>query len=76
MANVLIRHIPDDIHASLRRRAEQGGQSLQQYLANERKRPAERPGMDEVLARSERHRGGRVGLLQAADDIAEERARR
>jgi hypothetical protein len=49
---------------------------LQQYLATELRRLAERPTVDEVLDRIGRRRGGRVGLRQAADDLAEERARR
>jgi antitoxin FitA len=76
MPNVLVRDIPDDVHAALQRRAERRGQSLQQYLAGELRRLAERPGVDEVLDRVERHRGGRVGLQQAADDLAAERERR
>ena len=76
MPNVLVRNIPEDIHAALQRRAEQRGQSLQQYLTAELKRLAERPSMQEVLDRIDRHRGGRVGLSQAAEDIAEERSRR
>lgn len=76
MPNVLVRDIPDDVHAELQRRAEQRGQSLQQYLASELKRLAERPTLEEVLDRIERRRGGRVGLRQAARDIAEERSRR
>ena len=76
MPNVLIRDIPDDVHAALQRRAERRGQSLQQFLAAELRRLAERPAMDDVLDRIDRRRGGRVGLRQAADDLAEERARR
>lgn len=76
MPNVLVRDIPDDVHAALRRRAEQRGQSLQQYLAGELRRLAERPTLQEVLDRIGRHRGGRVGFAQAADDLAEERSRR
>jgi antitoxin FitA len=76
MTNVLVRDIPDDVHAALQRRAERRGQSLQQFLAGELRRLAERPGVDEVLERVERHRGGRVGLQQAADDLAAERERR
>ena len=75
MPNVLIRDIPHDIHAALQRRAVLRGQSLQQYLAGELTRLAERPSLDEVLDRIERHRGGRVGLHQAVEDIATERAR-
>jgi hypothetical protein len=76
MPNVLVRDIPEDIHAALQRRAELRGQSLQQYLTGELRRLAERPGIDEVLDRISRHRGGRVGLHQAAEDLAEDRARR
>ncbi|MHB1553020.1 MAG: FitA-like ribbon-helix-helix domain-containing protein, partial [Acidimicrobiales bacterium] len=59
MANVLVRDLPPDVHAALQRRAEQRGQSLQQYLTAELKRLAEKPSLDEVLDRIERHRGGR-----------------
>lgn len=76
MKNVLVRDIPDDVHAALQRRAERRGQSLQQYLAGELRRLADRPSIDEVLERIERHRGGRVGLQQAVEDIAAERERR
>ena len=75
MPNVLVRDVPEDVHTALQRRAEQRGQSLQQYLAGELRRLAERPSVDEVLDRIERHTGGRVGLQQAADDLAEERQR-
>ncbi|MDQ4104679.1 MAG: hypothetical protein M3186_13565 [Actinomycetota bacterium] len=75
MPNVLVRDIPEDVHAELQRRAEQRGQSLQQYLASELKRLAERPILEDLLDRIERRRGGRVGLRQAVEDIAEERAR-
>lgn len=75
MPNVLVRDIPEDIHAALQRRAEQHGQSLQQYLAAELRRLAERPSIDEVLDRIDRQRGGRVGFRQAVEDLAEDRAR-
>jgi plasmid stability protein len=75
MPNLLVRDIPDDIHAALQRRAERRGQSLQQFLAGELSRLAERPSIDEVLDRIDRRRGGRVGLRQAADDLDAERAR-
>jgi hypothetical protein len=74
--NVLIRNIPDDVHAELQRRAERRGQSLQQYLAAELRRLAQRPSLDDVLDRIDRRRGGSVGLAQAAADLHDERARR
>ncbi|MEO5679733.1 MAG: hypothetical protein ABIS47_08690 [Acidimicrobiales bacterium] len=75
MPNVLVRDVPDEVHAALQRRAEQRGQSLQHYLAAELRRLAERPSLDEVLDRIARHRKGHVGLAQAVEDIGEERAR-
>ena len=74
--NVLVRDVPDDVHAALQRRAERRGQSLQQYLAGELRRLAEQPTVDEVLEQIEQRRGGAVGLAQAAEDLREERARR
>lgn len=76
MTNLLVRDIPDDLHAALQRRAAQRGQSLQQYLAGELKRLARRPSLDEVLDRIERRRGGRVGLRQAAEDLNDARGPR
>ena len=76
MANVLVRDVPDDVHKQLLRRADEQGAVLQQYLAWELRRLAERPTMDEVLTRIARHRGGRVGLEQAVIDLAGERDRR
>ena len=73
MPNVLVRDLPDDVHASLQRRAESAGQSLQQYLAIELTRLASMPTMDDVLARISRRNGGRVGLERAVADLDEER---
>jgi antitoxin FitA len=74
--NVLIRDLPDDVHAALQRRAERRGQSLQQYLAGELRRLAVQPTVEEVLEQIDQRRGGSVGLAQAAEDLREERARR
>ncbi len=76
MPNVLVRDLPDDVHASLQRRAESKGQSLQQYLVTELTRLASMPTMDDVLARISRRNGGRVGLERAVADIDEERGDR
>ena len=76
MPNLLVRDLPDDVHAALQRRAERRGQSLQQFLSGELRKLAERPSLDEVLDRIERRRGGQVGLRQAAEDLGEERSGR
>lgn len=73
MPNVLVRDLPEEVHAQLQRRAENQGKSLQQYLIAELKRLAERPTVDEVLDRIERRSGGRVGLDQAVADLGEDR---
>jgi hypothetical protein len=75
MPNILIRDVPDDVHVILARRAGLSGQSLQQYLVGQLRQLAERPSLDEVLARIESRNLGRVGLVQAATDVAEDRQR-
>ncbi|MDN5797395.1 MAG: hypothetical protein L0H79_16800 [Intrasporangium sp.] len=75
MPNVLVRNVPEDVHAALRRKAEQHHQSLQQYLATELRRLAERQELSDVLDGIEKRHGGRVGLHQAVQDLAAERAR-
>lgn len=69
MPNVLVRDLPEDVHAELQRRAEERGQSLQQYLAVELTRLTGTPPVDEVLSRISGRRGGRVGLRQAVEDL-------
>ncbi len=76
MPNILVRDLPADVHAKLQQRADQRGQSLQQYLAAELRRLAERPTLDEVLTRIAGRTGGHVGLQQAVTDLGDERTRR
>jgi antitoxin FitA len=76
MPNVLVRDVPDEVHASLQRRADAAGQSLQQYLAGELARLALTPTMDEVLARIARRRGGSVGFEAAVNELDDERSGR
>ena len=76
MPNVLVRDLPDDVHAELQRRAAARGQSLEQYLAAELTRMTGTPPLDDVLERISERRGGRVGLSQAVADLDAERAGR
>lgn len=76
MPNVLVRDLPDDVHAALQRKAQQQQQSLQQYLTTELRRLAERQQLSEVLDGIEKQHGGRVGLDQAVEDLAAERPRK
>ena len=75
MANLLVRDLPDDVHAALQRRARREGRSLQQYVTRELTRIARRPSVGEVLDRIDRRAGGTIGLAEAVDDLAEERSR-
>lgn len=73
MPNVLVRDLPEDVHASLQDHAATAGQSLQQYLVTELTRLARRPTLNEVLRRAGGLSGGRVGLSTAAADLRDER---
>ncbi len=73
MPNVLVRDLPEPVHAVLAHRAAAQGVSLQQYLSAELRRLAERPTAEEVLARVARRSGGRVGLDEAVQDLAQTR---
>lgn len=76
VANVAVRDVPEDVHAALQRRAEHRRQSLQQYLATELRRIAERPSIGEVLDEVETQHGGRVGPATAVAHVEEERGQR
>ena len=76
MPNVLIRDLPDDIHARLQERAEAAGQSLQQYLTQELTKVAAVPSMEELLIRIGARAGGTVGFDEAVADLARERSER
>ena len=76
MPNVLVRDLPDDVHAALQRQARQHQQSLQQYLAAELRHLAERQQLSDVLDDIETRQGGRVGFGQAVADLGDERSRR
>ena len=72
----LIRDLRAEVHANLQRRAEEAGQSLQQYLTKELSRISQSPTITEVIARIAKRSGGRVGFQIAVDDLHDERAHR
>ena len=76
MPNVLIRDLPDDVHASLARRAQAAGQSLQQYLSDELTRVARTPTLNDVLSRIGERSGGQVGFQTAVDHLRKGRPNR
>lgn len=76
MPNVLVRDVPADVHAALQRKAEHAHQSLQQYLAVELRRLAERRSVGEVLDEVDLQQGGHVGFAAAVTDLEQGRWQR
>lgn len=76
MSSVQVRDVPDDVHQALVLRAEQAGQSLQQFLASQLAMIATMPTIDEVLERIEQRPKARLSAENALEAIDEERARR
>jgi len=76
MPHVLVRDVPDDVHAALQRKAEYHHQSLQQYLAVQLRHLAERRSISEVLDEVEVQHGGHVGFAAAVTDLDDERSQR
>jgi plasmid stability protein len=75
MKMIQVRHVPDDVHRTLKSRAALAGMSLSDYVLAELRRLAEQPTMDDVLARlAERTRPPLP--VSAADVIRHERDRR
>ena len=52
---IQIRHVPDDIHKTLKIRAIQNGMSLSDYLLREITQLAKRPTLNDLLARIEKN---------------------
>ncbi|MBM3696128.1 MAG: hypothetical protein FJW79_09385 [Actinobacteria bacterium] len=76
MPHIQVRHVSDEVHEALVRRAAAAGQSLQQYLAAQLSLIATTPTLDEVLDRIESRRGGRLDPQQAVAHLEAERAGR
>ena len=75
MPNVLVRDLPDDVHAALQRRAAARHQSLQQYLIVELQELAGKRGLVEILDEVDTRVGGRVGFAEAVGDLEDGRSR-
>lgn len=76
MPNMLIRDLPEDVHAALQEKARRQGRSLQQYVAEELRRLASRRDIGEIIDAIERHEGGVVGFDSAVENVHAERGRR
>jgi plasmid stability protein len=70
-----VRHVPDEVHAELRRRAKAAGVSLSEYVLRELERIAVRPPIEEVLARSASRRLD-ISMADVVETIRAERPER
>jgi plasmid stability protein len=73
MPSIQIKNVPEDVHAVLRRRAGESGQSLQEYLLALLSLEASTPTVADVLERAGHRSGGRAGFAAAAAAVRAER---
>ncbi len=73
MPSIQVKDVPEDVHATLRRRAAIAGQSLQEYLLARMVEDAHTPTVDEVLDRAGGRAGGQAGFNAAADAVRADR---
>jgi hypothetical protein len=73
MPSIQVKDVPDDVHATLRRRAAAAGQSLQEYLLARLVADAETPTLDELLDRAGQRAGGRAGFKAAVKAVRADR---
>ncbi len=73
MPSIQVKDVPDDVHATLRRRAAAAGMSLQEYLLGRLVEDAHVPTLEEVLDRAGGRAGGRASLRKAARAVRADR---
>lgn len=73
MPSIQVKDVPDEVHATLRRRAAASGMSLQEYLLARLVEDATTPTLDEALDRAGRRAGGRVPLAAAVGAVRADR---
>lgn len=73
---VQIRNVPDELHATLRRRAKAAGTSLSEYLLRELRDLAASPSLDEVLDDAGRNARAKFGFTDVVDALQDARRAR
>lgn len=71
--SIQVKDVPDDVHATLRKRAAAAGMSLQEYLLAHLVVEASTPTIDEVLERAGQRAGGRVKTRDAVKAVRADR---
>ncbi len=67
-----VRNVPDDVHATLKRRAAEAGMTLSGYILRELDKLAVRPTLEEIFDRA-RAREGHFTLEEAAETVRADR---
>ena len=73
MPTIQVKHVPSDVHDTLRHRAIDAHQSLQEYVLGLLVREARRPTLEQVLARAAARGGGRASFDEVTAMIREDR---
>ena len=76
MPSIQVKDVPNEVHATLRKRAASAGMSLQEYLLARLVAEAQAPTLDEVLERASQRAGGGATLRDAAKAVRAERGAR
>lgn len=71
--SIQVKDVPDDVHATLRRRAAVAGQSLQEYLLARLVDDARATTLDELLDQAGGRAGGRAGFKAASKAVRTDR---
>lgn len=73
MPSIQVKDVPDEVHATLRKRAAAAGMSLQEYLRAHLVAEATTPTIDEVLERAGQRAGGRINARAAVKAVRADR---
>lgn len=73
MPSIQVKDVPDEVHATLRKRAASAGMSLQEYLLARLVAEASSPTLDEVLERAGQRAGGDVPSQVAVKAVRADR---
>ena len=73
MPSIQVKDVPDEVHATLRRRAAMAGKSLQEYLLERLTDDAHTLTLEEVLDRAGGRSGGRASFRDAAKAVRSDR---
>jgi plasmid stability protein len=76
MPSIQVKDVPDEVHATLRKRAAAAGMSLQEYLLGRLVAEATAPTLEEVLERASQRAGGRARMRDAVKAVRADRGSR